>query len=283
MEKRFVAVRYFLVPLDQSLFYKPLSVEERKKLFIEALLQNKEHVTNRGVQLHIRGIHNQKHIYYGKLGKLTKVRFDQDTQTDFETYEQDAFITIQFICDTNKQMMAIEMNSNFSDDLSAVCKWLEAIANKTTLEKDYETSFRAIVPAGDFWQIIDEASKIYSISLTLTSPNLFGGEIKADQAIKDLKKTFNQNNATFKFANRKGNLKAPKKELEPYINYADQGGGHWVTSILSKATKRKKRINSAQLAASTKVDMENIPDEDSALKKALDDLEEFDEYTKDKD
>ncbi len=173
------------------------------------------------------------------------------------------------------------MNSNFSDDLSSICNWLEAIANKVTLEFDYVTSFKAIVPRGNFWQVIEDASKIYSISLTLASPNLFGGDIKGEQAIRELQNTFNQNTLSLRLNNKKGNLTVPKEELEPYIDYADQGGGHWIASVMSRITKRKKRVNSAQVAASTVIDMENTSDEE-ALTRALANLEEFDEYTKGK-
>jgi uncharacterized membrane protein YvbJ len=88
---------------------------------------------------------------------------------------------------------------------------------------------------------------------------------------------FNQDAATMKFNNKKGNLKVPREELEPYINYANQGGGYWVASTFNKITKNRKRVNSAQVAASTYIDMENTQSEDDALKSALTNLEGFDE------
>ncbi len=282
MNKKFVAVRYFMVPLEESLFYKPLSLDARKALFVEALLQNQTHITEKGVQLKIRGIHNDNEIYYGKLGRYSRITMDQDIQTDFEPQEQDGFYTIRFLCNINQQIIVLEMNSNFESDLERICRWLEAITNKVTIQKEYSVSFRPIVPKGDFWYIIENASKVFSVTLVLDSPNLFMGNNSGETALRQWQSIFHQNKLTVKFDNKKGNLNIPQEEVGPYVNYADQGGGHWVVSVFDKISKRRKRINSAQVAASTYIESEDKTD-DQTLMEAFRNLEEHDEYSETKD
>lgn len=281
MRKKFVAVRYFMVPLEQSLFYKPMSNDEKRDLFIKAFLKNQNYESSKGARIGIRGIYSEGDLYYGKLGKYTKIVMDQDTQTDFEPQEKDGFFTVKFVCDTINQILVMEMNGDFESDLSRICKWLEAIANRTTLEYEYNVSFRAIVPKGDFWQLVENSAKIFSVDLILESPNLFGGKNNAQQSLKDWQAIYNQNSLSVKLRNKKGNLLIPRDEISSYVDYADQGGGHWIISILDKITKRKKRVNSAQIAAATFIEIDEVSEE--TLYNALKDLEVFNEYPISKD
>jgi hypothetical protein len=87
---------------------------------------------------------------------------------------------------------------------------------------------------------------------------MFGAGVKANEALKDLQKIFNNTELDLRIQNPQGKLQAPKEELDKYREYADKGGGKWQITARKKG-KKKRKYKSENSALRYK---EEVPDQD---------------------
>lgn len=79
--------------------------------------------------------------------------------------------------------------------------------------------------------------------MKLISPNILETNKKAREALKSLKKLFEQDEIDLTLSNDTGNLKIPKEPVSDYIDYVSGGEGSW--SIVTEGERGGKKLHSS--------------------------------------
>ena len=90
---------------------------------------------------------------------------------------------------------------------------------------------------------MNDSSGIYEISMTLNSPNLFGGFNNTNEMLKEIQKTYNNSQTTIKLTIIKAVLSRISQDNKPLadaVEYVSGGGGEWILTVASKTGERKK-------------------------------------------
>jgi len=133
-------------------------------------------------------------------------------------------------------------------------KHLKEIANYKMFSHGYSVAFELLVKEKAFWKIIDSAEGVYGIHFSLHSPNLFGADEEADNALKELQKIFNNNRAEFDLSNDQAKLKVPKERIKSFQEYADKGGGYWKISVQKNNRRRTHRSSEQALTVTVEAE-----------------------------
>lgn len=243
-DAKFFAIRYFVVPAEANLFYQPKTEAERKLMFIEALLTQQDYLTKKKAIITISAIDKEGHLYFGKFGKKKITFLPEKTVDDIEDTAHETWPYLNFICDTEKQIIAIEDKSSFGVSLKGICEILSELVTTKLYHHGYVSKFEPIIKENSFWSIVQRAEKIYSLKFKLNSPNLFGASSKANESLKKWQELFHNTQTEVKLVNERGDLKLPESEIEKYREYSDNGGGEWELQIGAARTKKKQKINS---------------------------------------
>ncbi len=272
IKHNFVGLRFFLVPVKESLFTKPAENQQKLSWFIESFLQNKDYNIKQNMEFAIRITQSDGAMYFGKISRKRIFDIREKTPLDIEDKKEEDWPYLQFICNTDLsvQLLVIEHKTNFGFSIDILAKVLAELANQSLFKYGYAATFEPIVSEKEFWHIVEEAEGIYSLTFHLTSPNLFGASSKANEGLRDLQKLYNNNRVSISLYNDMANLKIPKDLIDSYREYADEGGGDW--KITTKKARGKRTHKSADKAR--KITLESESDESSfeILKEAMQQL-----------
>lgn len=249
-KQKYLCFRYFIVPIEEHLFSQPATTQQKIEWFKDALLVNQEPRLKDGSEFAIRILETDRDIVYGKVSKRKLHRLHSKTPEDIKDITVDDWPYLGFVCDlTVNQSVVIQYDSAFIYKVNALKSVLEEIVNPKMFPNGYAVSFEPIVDRTTFWNILENAEGVYSITFNLKSPNLFGAESSANEALKNLQGIFNNNRLTVKLDNDAGKLNTPKKTIGSYQEYADKGGGDWNMTIKKK--NRKRTYKSTERAIKT--------------------------------
>lgn len=241
--------RYFLVPYDtiqMSLLDNKLP---NRKVLIENILINTE--TSIKIQDNnydgkyklylLNKINNDNYLL--QLGKHSSIKQSQDTGNGFEESNIDNYPYIHIIINTKEQIVLFEKKTKAFKDYSTAAKAFSLYMTERIDNLGYEFKFEEISLPSHFWNIVDNATELNSITLTLYSPNLFDGETPAEDAARDLESATNSTENILTFRNKHGKLSLIKDKLKTFIEYISGGGGSW--SINARIPhKRDKNFSS---------------------------------------
>jgi hypothetical protein len=230
------------VPFEQEFVFTPKPADERKEWFKRYFLENKDFVTKRNAEFAVRISKIDGDLYFGKISRKKIVDLSVKTPVDIEEHEVENWPFSEFVCDTRlgSQIIIFAANPDLFVDVENFKNQLTEISNQEIYRHGYRISFEVINSGDEFWNTIQENDFIYSIEFRLQSPNMFGAGIKANEALKDIQKLFNNTEIDIRIQNQQGKLQAPKSELEKYREYSDKGGGKWQITARKKGRKKRK-------------------------------------------
>jgi hypothetical protein len=250
-----ICLRYFIVPLEESLLLVGKSKEDRKRWFKETFLVNKDFSTKRGQEFAIRITEEEDNFVFGKLSRKHYSSIRDKTPYDIQERKEEDWPYVGFVCEIGaSQQMVMEYDSVLMKDIGGFTTILEDMVNPEMFVRGYAVSFEPIVDDASFWSLIDNSDGVYSLTFQLSSPNLFGGGSAANESLKEFQRIFNNNSVKVTLVNESGNLKVPKENIESYLEYADKGGGEW--KIVTRKKNKKRGYSSTNRAIKIPVEGE---------------------------
>lgn len=243
---KYVCLRFFIVPVEEHLFAKPVEDQQKLRWFSDAFLVNKDHQLGEK-HFAVRISESRDGIVFGKLSKRKFHATHPKTDDDIKDVIAEDWPYLEFACDCSagRQLLVIEDNSAVIYGNGTVRQVIEKLAGGAMFQHGYAVHFEPIVDKTTFWHLVDGAEGVFSLSFVLNSPNLFGAESSANEALKRISRVFNNTRTKITLENERGRLKVPKEEIETYREYADKGGGEWAVTVRNKGRKRAKRKHSS--------------------------------------
>ena len=194
---------------------------------------------------------DNEYIFYGwqsdeeiKILKFARVKNEkiyQEGDTDIEVNEiQETKFVFLFI-DLKHQIIFLERNGSvFSSVDNAINTFSEYLREKVK-GYGYAVSTYPLVSKRKFWQYIEEADKIYELSLELNAPNLaFLGGNKTRDVLEEIKEVTNNEKFDMSIKNSEGKLKIAKEALGDWIDYVREVGGKYMLSYETEGEKITK-------------------------------------------
>jgi len=255
---KFVGLRFFLVPVEDSLFTKPAAENEKLEWFRDAFLQSRDFQTKRGTEFAVRVTKVEGSQHFGKISRKRIFERHQKTPSDIKDLREEDWPYLQFVCDVSPkvQLLVTEYKSGFGFTVGSLAEALAELANQRLFNHGYASTYEPIVGKETFWNIVEASEGVYALSFHLASPNLFGASSTANESLRQLQKLYNNNRAAISLYNDKGKLKVPKEQIESYREYADKGGGDWKVTIQTKK-RRKRSYKSADKALKVTIEAED--------------------------
>jgi len=257
-QHKFVALRFFLVPVEDSLFNKPAPSVQKLDWFRNAFLSSRDYDTKKGTEFAIRITNVDGSKHYGKISRKRVLDKHEKTPSDIKDVREEDWPYILFVCELNSdvQLLVIEFKSGFGYSVGHLAEALAELANQRLFNQGYAVTFEPIVGEETFWNLIESSKGVYALNFQLTSPNLFGATASASAGLRELQKHFNNNRVAVSLYNDKGKLNLPKQEIESYREYADKGGGNWKITIQSNKN-RKRSYKSSDKAIKITIEAED--------------------------
>jgi hypothetical protein len=236
-----ICFRYFIVPVEAHLFASESNYQSKLKWLTETFLTNLDLKTKREQEYAIRIIKKERNAIYGKISKKQLYHHHEKVPNDIMDVNIEDWPYVSFACDTREkvQILVLEYDSRIIQRIGIFAEILSELANINMFRYGHSVSFEPIVDEKTFWNIIESSDGVYSISFFLSSPNIFGSESAANEALAELRNTFHNNRVNVTLANDQGKLIVPREKVDTYREYADRGGGNWKVVIQRKNKKRK--------------------------------------------
>ena len=225
--------RYFLIPYETIQTSLLINTLPDRKHLIESIIDN----TETKMQINENTYEGKYKIYLMnkinndlfliQLGKHASMKRSEDTGNGFEDSHIDDHPYIHIFINTKEQILLFEKKTKAFKTYSSSAKAFSKYISERIDHLGYEFKCEEINSPFKFWNLIDTATSIDSITLTLYSPNLFDGVTPAEEAARDLESATNSTENILTFKNKHGKLKLIKEKLKTFIDYISSGGGSW--------------------------------------------------------
>lgn len=173
----------------------------------------------------------------------TKKTIFIESESDIENIDEIDYPFIYVIIDTSHQIVLFELKPSVFSSLNVSKDKLKICFEKIFSLYGFEVLFEEITDSNTFWTFVNDSRGIFEISMTLNSPNLFGGFNNTNEMLKEVQETYNNSQTTIKLTSKKPilhNTKPDNKPLSDAVEYVSGGGGEWILTVASKSGERKK-------------------------------------------
>lgn len=256
-------LRYSLIKEAQdALFFEALP-KIKGECVISALLLDRE-FTYQGVTYGFVGFkpilptHGYEfpsdRFYVGKFAKLKKQQIGEKIPGDIVDVEHNNWISVLLIFDVVTQHIFASKDWKFGQP-ELICRALQQGLGEVTLSKyNHKIFIEGKTQKEIFWNIVHEKKKIYKLEFKLISPNILDTNQKARDALKALKKIFEQEEIDITLKNDSGDLKVPEEPVSSYLEYITEGEGAW--KITTEGDRGGKKTHSS----SENIDTNSLPE-----------------------
>lgn len=244
-KQTFGAYRYFIVPNDQLSFFD--MVEEKRKSavqdFFSILVEERKRswrIKNKKYLL----VFNRKisdTVFVCKFSMETTRKAFVEGEIDIERKDEINWPFIYVIIDTAHQIVLFEIKTSVFTSLSVAKKKLKCCFEEVFSLYGFEVLFDEITDPSTFWSVIKKSKGAYEVSLTLNSPDLFGGFNDTNEMLKTISKQYNNTKTKIALTSSKPNLNIDKnnKALSDAVDYASGGGGEWSVKVCQEGGGKK--------------------------------------------
>lgn len=264
------AFRYSLVSSSKQgdLFIK--EPPQRKGMAIVPFLDNRlgdefYHHNTHFLLLSTRRYHTEhgSWCYVGKLAKKAKAQIGGlDDTNGIIIQELDNWIPIWVVIDVYNQYILTENNRDFGE-ASHVGKVIQAMLSGFTKQTyNYRTIVDPVIEKNAFWDIIENAEKIYSVNLKLISPNIFGAHAQTKKMLNEVRAWANQQELGIYLSNKSGNLKIEKGQLSGALEYIEEGEGNWSARVRGPGQEKPQTHKSENHAVKVTAEVQPASDGD---------------------
>ena len=279
----FGAFRYFIVPCEQMSLFD--TVEEKRATAVNSFFSQLAELKKRNWEIkgktHLLVCNTKlsEDIFICKFSKETTKTIFKESDDDIENVDEPDYPFIYVIFDTARQIALIELKTSVFSSLNQAKEKLKVCFQKTFTLFGFEVLFEEITDSSTFWNFVSDSYGVYDLTLTLNSPNLFGGFSNTNEMLKTIKETYNNSQTTIKLSSKNPNITNLTQQntlLNDAIDYASAGGGEWSLTVAAK-DKEKRTIKSKHNVRKVSVrkihpkqDQKDIEDD---IRKALDRVE----------
>ncbi len=273
----FASYRYFLVPCNQLTLFSNSSNnrEEAVKSFFQELETNKKIPFEQGGRKLILVLERkiETHVFVCKFAVEKSETRHYEAQTDIMNVIEPDFPYIYLIIDVMRQLILIEVNTSVFSSVSGAKGKVQFFLGQQFMPNGFEVLLEEIVDKNTFWNYVEKCTGIYDVSVTLNSPNLFGGFFEVEKMLHEIQQLYNNTQTTMRVSNGDGKLSGISRgnpALESSIRYAAAGAGEW--TLTGEVNQRRQTFKSKHKIK--KVNLVPIPqvDEESCIKKVDDDI-----------
>ncbi|MBN2603383.1 MAG: hypothetical protein JXA91_04545 [Candidatus Thermoplasmatota archaeon] len=238
----FLSYRYFVIETQQRSLLQDLndkvalfrgiftSLRENKKFDI--LLKGKKYLL-----YHYKDV-TQK-VLITKFAKCKSVPHYEPREEDIIKVKSEDFPFIYVIFDLEGQSILVQNNTTLFASTNSAIKVLENYFTEIMMVNHFTVKITEVTHSSKFWETVEDADKIYSLRLNLKSPNLFGGQIKANELLKNQRDLFNNTEFNVELKNENGELKVLKENVSDYIHYISAGGGQYAMAFQKNGIVQK--------------------------------------------
>lgn len=256
--------RFSLLPI-QEVFYK-VGNENKFEFVLKILSEKGKFKVKRGITILNEPIFDDNNaIIGGKLGKESNRKIPTLKDGNLAKIPTTLYPFVLYIIDREEQVILFEYNSDaFPNELS-VFNYLSSILNRELWREGLEAKINPLSSKGFFWELVNEADKIYSVHFALNAPNMLG--IAYDN-LKDIlmneKQESNANKLEFIKTNDAGELKIKDTRFHnEAVGWIEDGAGEWALTLQSKMTgNRKKRIKNTEQLTTFEIELQEVIDDD---------------------
>jgi hypothetical protein len=259
MMARFIGLRYFVVPDEANMFYRGGLVDNRREVFLSSVLVNSVYRARRNVIIAIQGVHSTHQLVFGKIGKRRDSLLATRTEDDIRSISVETWPFLNFVCNPEQQLIAVEWRSAPGFTVESLCRVLEEYATSRLMTQGYMVRLESLVRRNEFWRLVKDAD-VCSMRFTMTAPNFFGATAAAEDSLREISDVFNNTQTEIKLSNPAGKLRTPEGVLGKYTEYCDRGGGHW--SVTVDAGGRRRSYKSTDRAIRINIDWEGPRDQE---------------------
>lgn len=241
----FGAFRYFIVPCEQMSLFD--TVEEKRATavnsFFSQLAEKKKRTWEIKGKKHLLVCNTKlsEDIFLCKFSKETTKTILKESD-DIENIDEPDYPFVYVIFDTARQIVLIELKPSVFSSLNQAKEKLKVCFQKTFTLFGFEVLFEEITDSSTFWNFVADSDGVYELTLTLNSPNLFGGFINTNEIRKEIKETYNNSQTTIKLSSKNPTITSLTQQntlLNDAIDYASAGGGEWSLTVAAKDEKKR--------------------------------------------
>lgn len=164
----------------------------------------------------------------------------KDDHGDYINPEEITNPHVPIIFDWEQQTLIIQKSSSVFQNIESLIHSLEIHFNFYLDEYNVHIKIYLKKDKNSFWNIVDSYSHIYSFTIILNEPNLFGNTNEtAKEILEKVKKSNNGQSISQTIKNKDGNLTFSKNDisLTDAIDYTNKGGGSWEMEVSIDTTK----------------------------------------------
>lgn len=279
----FGAFRYFIVPCEQISFFD--TVEEKRATAVNSFFSQLAEMKKRNWEIKgkkhllVCNIKLSEDIFVCKFSKETTKTIFKESDDDIENVDEPDYPFVYVIFDTTRQIVLIELKTSVFSSLNQSKDKLKVCFQQTFSLFGFEVLFEEITDSSTFWNFVSDSYGVYDLTLTLNSPNLFGGFSNTNEMLKTIKETYNNSQTTIKLSSKNPsitNLTQENTLLNDAIDYASAGGGEWSLTVAAKDEEKrtiKSKHNVRKVSVRKIHPKQDRQDIEADIRKALDRVE----------
>lgn len=225
----FYSYRYLVTPISQaSLFPSEKTKEELTIDIFESIITNTKTVWNKGDKRYLLyGIQKTNDLYIIKFAKESTEKIFEEGDKDIEVKKIKEAKYVMVIVDTTLQIILIERNQSVFTEVTTVKELLADFLRQNMKSFDYVVNIYPLVSSKKFWSYVENADKIFELSLVLNAPNMLFGNKDTRDVLKSIKESTNSEIVEIGFKNKEGTLKLIKDSIGDMIDYVREVGGKY--------------------------------------------------------
>lgn len=234
--KKFDAYRYSVIKSRQMRLPMDGVSDEKRDVFGELVgycFEGNEVVSDeqdrKFTLLRVRRIANDGYLF--KLYKRTSSKtYDIDhTTMDVKEHKQENYPFSRVVMVPEDQTIFIEHRSEAFPKSTSARNALVSIARNFVSDDNYYIAIEEISDTGSFWDAIEHADSIKSVSFDLRAPNFLGTGYDTTGLLSTIKDATNNDSVKIIITSDNGDLVINRKEFDDAVAYAGAGGGSWKT------------------------------------------------------
>lgn len=244
-DQKYYCYRYFIVPNQQSaMFGARNQMADLVAACRHRPLEKKVESGKTYGLVYVREIESDVFLLkFYRNSTVKKYTFNDNRDDITETYDL-SLPFIYVVLSTVNQIVLLGCNSSVFQHPESAKNAFRSFLVASINDPNITLSLDPIVDNAGFWHLVRSASKIYRLSLTLRSPNLFGTAKKTSDFLAAVQEEVNNDSLSLKFENESGALKISEDEFGDALAYADGGGGEWSLEYEERAGREKATAKS---------------------------------------
>jgi hypothetical protein len=218
----FYCLRYFLVS-SGNIFSTHLNESNKRQVFEAALFKDQDIEYRKNARYAITGLSRDGTLVFGKLAKRKSPRVPERVKNDIEEVPREQWPYVNFVADTEHQLIAVESKSTVINDVDAIARVLTRFVDADLFGSGIAVHFEPLVDPNAFWEFVSSLESVYQVEFDLSAPNMFGASVSANEALAQLKQGFNITSARTTLENVAGqlDLQTRREQIDSYREYAD--------------------------------------------------------------